>query len=77
MKTINYRLQQKLEEVFFLEPNELGVSYLTSLYKKTTSYLKSLPFIVIIPLSLMAAVFIYLLLGKLIIKLVTLLQYGF
>jgi len=77
MKTINYRLQQKLEEVFFLEPNELGVSYLTSLYKKTTSYLKSLPFIVIIPLSLMAAVFIYLLLGRLIIKLVTLLQYGF
>ena len=77
MKTINYRLQQKLDEVFLVEPNNLGIGILTSIYKKVTIYLKNLPFLVIIPLAFLLAVFIYLIVGHLVVKLTTLLQYGF
>lgn len=77
MVTFNYRIHKKLEETFSLEPNDLGVGFLTAVYKKTTSYLKSLPFLIIIPLSFLVAVLLYLLIGGLAVKLATLLQYGF
>ena len=73
----NYRLTQKMEETFSVEPNNLGIGILTSLYKKVTIYLKNLPFLVIIPLAFLLAVFIYLIVGHLVVKLTTLLQYGF
>ena len=77
MKTFQYQLQQKLDEVYSVEPNDLGVDLLTFIYKKSTSYLKSLPFVIIIPLSLFIAVLVYLLIGRIAIKVTSLLQYGF
>ena len=77
MKTFNYRLQQKLEEVFILKPNDLGFPALTKIYHKVTKFFKTTPFILIIPSSFIVALVLYLLLGALIIKLVSLLQYGF
>lgn len=77
MKSFNLRLKKKLDEVFFIEPNNLGPEFLTDLYKILTARFKNAPFIIIIPLSLFFASFLYLIFGKLIVRLVTLLQYGF
>lgn len=77
MHTFQYRLQQKLEETFSIEPNDLSSNLLTLAYSKATSFLKNLPFVVIIPLSLIVAVLVYLLIGRLVVNLATLLQYGF
>lgn len=77
MRTFQYRLQQKMDEVFFLEPADLGPAHITHIYKMITSFLKSMPFLYIVPLSFLLAFFIYILLGPLIVKLVSLLQYGF
>lgn len=77
MKTIPYRLKHKLQEVYFIEPNNLGNQHLTSLYKISASFLKQMPFIFVIPLSVIFSVMLYVLLGGLVVKLTTLLQYGF
>lgn len=77
MKTVEYRLKRKLNEVFYVEPNDLGISFLTSLYKRLTAFLKTMPFIFIVPLSLIAGIIFYLILNRLLVRLVTLLQYGF
>ena len=77
MKTINLRLKQKMDEVFSIEPNELGTGFLTNYFRKITAYLKVMPLIYIIPLTFLITVFMYFVLGKFLIKLVTVLQYGF
>ena len=77
MRTFDYRLQQKLEEVFMVEPNNLGPSYITALYHRLTGFLKTMPFIFIIPISFISAIFLYFIFGPLLVKLVSLLQYGF
>jgi len=77
MKKINFRMKQKLNEVFSIEPNDLGVDFLTFYFRKITAYFKVIPFVYIIPLTFLISLFLYLLLGKLLIRLVTILQYGF
>jgi hypothetical protein len=69
--------QKKLNEVFYLEPNNLGMGFLTNLYKRIVAHFKVAPFIIIIPFSFIFAGVAYFLLGYLLIKLVSLLQYGF
>ncbi|OGK16234.1 hypothetical protein A2774_04590 [Candidatus Roizmanbacteria bacterium RIFCSPHIGHO2_01_FULL_39_12c] len=77
MKTFQYRLQKKLNEVFILAPNSLGSPWLTRIYHEVSKFFKTMPFIIIIPFSFVASIILYLLLGSLVIKLVTILQYGF
>ena len=77
MKTIQYRLKHKLDEVYFVEPNDLGNEQLTALYKIVTPFLKQMPFIFVIPLSMVFSVMLYVLLGGLVVRLATILQYGF
>ncbi|MEK7495205.1 MAG: hypothetical protein AAB788_03855 [Patescibacteria group bacterium] len=77
MKSINLRLKSKMNEVFSIEPNNLGASALTYYFKKITTYFKVMPFIYIIPLTFLVSVTLYFLLGRFLIKLVTVLQYGF
>lgn len=77
MNRINLRMKQKLNEVFFVEPNDLGAGFLTNYFRKFTAYLKIIPFIYIIPISLFVSFFLYFVLGRFLIKLVTVLQYGF
>lgn len=74
---MNVRMKQKLNEVFFVEPNDLGAGFLTNSFRKITAYLKVVPFIFIIPISLFVSFFLYFVLGRFLIKLVTVLQYGF
>ncbi len=77
MKTINIRLKKKLNEVFSIEPNDLGIDFLTFYFKKITAYLKIIPFVYVIPFAFLISLILYLLLGKLLIRLVTFLQYGY
>ncbi len=77
MKKIEFKLKKQYHEVFSLEPNDLGQSSLTQLYKSFTSPLKKMPFYIIVPLALLSAVLLYVLFGQLIVKLASLLQYGF
>lgn len=70
------RLQQQLHEIFSLEPNDLALPPLTRLYKMTTGRLKTMPFLYVIPLAFIFAIVLYILFGQLVIKLVSLLQYG-
>lgn len=77
MKTFEYRIHKKIQEIYSVEPNDLGLGILTNYYKRFTAYLKTLPFIFIIPLSFVFAFVLYFLFGKLMVRLVTILQYGF
>ena len=77
MTLINTKLKKSINEVFFIEPNDLGPGLFNYLYKKTTHPLKFAPFIVVIPLAFLAAIIMYFIFGQLLIKLVSLLQYGF
>lgn len=75
MKTLNF--QHKLDEVFWLEPTNLGFSFLTNIYKLLTGQLKTKPLLIIIPVSLIGAIIAYIVLGLSVVKVVTLLQNGF
>ncbi len=71
------KLKYALQDVFSVEPNNLGNSSLTAWYGRITDLIKIMPFRYIIPLSLLAAIILYLVFGHLLIRLVSLLQYGF
>ena len=77
MKTINYKIRQKLNEVYLVEPNDLGLPFVNNLYHGITKFFKTAPFIFIIPSSFIGALIMYLLFGSMIIKLASVLQYGF
>ena len=77
MKSSYFQLKHKLQEVYFIEPNDLGNSKLTAVYKVVTSTLKQMPFIFIVPLSFVISCVLYLIFGSLTVKLTSLLQYGF
>jgi hypothetical protein len=78
MNTIfQQQLKNRMEDVFSIEQTDLGFHHLTVLYKLCTSRLKSMPFMYILPLSVFVAVLAYVVFGPLIVKLATLLQYGF
>lgn len=70
-------LRQKVKEVYALEPNDLHFPLLTSAYKFSTRPLKTFPFKLIIPVSIAAGIFAYVVIGILITRAVSILQYGF
>ncbi len=77
MKTFDYRLQRKLKEVYFVEPNDLGFPFITKIYHRISKFFKTIPFIFIIPLSFFTVFVLYIFFGSLLVKLVSILQYGF
>ena len=77
MAEISVRLKKKLNEVFYVEPNDLGIGFLTYRFRKVSAYFKTIPFIYIIPFAFLISFVMYILFGKLFIRLVTILQYGF
>lgn len=76
-KTFSLRVKKRLDEVFLVEPTDFNDYFFTRIYKFLTEPLKNLPFLVIIPFSFILAVLSYFFLGYLIVKIVSLLQYGF
>jgi hypothetical protein len=75
--TFAHNLDRQFDRIFSVPPNDLGNKQLTFFYKLFTRPLKQMPFLYIIPFSFLTAVFLYYLLGPLLIKLVSILQYGF
>lgn len=71
------KLEKELQEIFSIKPNDLGNKYLTIVYKYMTGPLKQMPFIYVVPTSFIAAIILYILLGQMVIKIVSLLQYAF
>jgi hypothetical protein len=71
------RLSAKLHEVFIVEPNDLGHPLLTHWYKRTTKFLKTMPFLYIIPMSFMFTVLMYAVFGFMVVRLTSVLQHGF
>lgn len=70
-------IQKEFNNIFSLPPNDLGNKWLTFLYKSVTRPLKKMPFIYILPLSIFIAIAMYFVFGQYVIKLVSVLQYGF
>ncbi|NMB84149.1 hypothetical protein GYA28_02565 [Candidatus Roizmanbacteria bacterium] len=77
MKTLSFQLTEKMNEVFLTKPADLGFVFLTHWYKRFTSIIKTAPFIIIVPLSLLFSLLTYLVFGYLLVKLTSILQYGF
>jgi hypothetical protein len=77
MKSYSLRFRKQIGEVFVIQPNDLGNSFLNFLFKKSTAYLKRFPFLYILPATVIIVFFIYLILGKGIVTITSLLQYGF
>lgn len=75
--SISHKIDQEFQRIFSIQPNDLGHKHLTSLYKFFTGPLKNLPFIYLIPLSVLFSVMVYIVLGNLVVKVVNILQYGF
>lgn len=75
--TIFLKLKHKVDDVYSVPPTAFGDSVLTSLFRQTTGKLKFFPFKVIIPVSIVAAIFLYAIVGFLIVRLVSILQFGF
>ncbi len=75
--TYTHNLDREFDRIFSVPPNDLGNRWLTFFYKLFTGPLKKMPFLYILPLSFFAAVALYYLLGSLLIKFVSILQYGF
>ncbi|HRN70453.1 MAG TPA: hypothetical protein PLS49_04660, partial [Candidatus Woesebacteria bacterium] len=64
MQDLQYRkLQNEFDKIFSLPPNDLGNKWLTYLYGFFAHPLKKMPFIYILPLSLVGAIVLYVLLG--------------
>jgi hypothetical protein len=77
MKSYSLRFRKQIGEVFVIQPNDLGNSFLNFLFKKSTAYLKRFPFLYILPATVIIVFFIYLIFGKGIVTITSLLQYGF
>jgi hypothetical protein len=75
--SVQHKLRKKLHDVYAMEPNNLGPDWMTWMYKRVSSPLKSMPFFIIIPVSGLIAVTAYVILGRFAIALVSLLQHGF
>ncbi len=71
------KLKERFDEVFVVEPNDLGIPILTHWYRVINRYFKKAPFIIVIPASFIMVLLLYGIFGYLIIRLATVLQYGF
>jgi len=77
MKSNFISLKNKLHEVSIVEPNDLGFPLLTFFYRRINVYFKKMPFLFIIPASLVSAYLFYAIFGYLAVRLASILQYGF
>lgn len=78
MKTTSFsQLREKMDEVYLVKPNDLGFAAGNKIYRKMNVYFKRMPFLFIIPLSFAVSLLLYMLFGPLIVRLTTILQYGF
>lgn len=70
-------LKKKVNEAYAVPPTHFNHSLINNLFKLSASSLKSLPFKIMLPLSLFFSLLLYFIFGLIIVRLVSLLQYGF
>lgn len=70
-------LKNHLRELNIVEPNDLGIPFVTFIYRKINVFFKTAPFIFVIPIALFIATGLVYIFGILAVRLVSLLQYGF
>lgn len=68
-------LEKKLEEISFPAPQDLG--FATGVYKKVTAPLKTAPWKILLPVSFLVSVAVWQIMGKLFVRLVSVLQAAF
>jgi len=71
------RLEKHLDDVFIVAPTDLGNPYVTGLFRRMNVCVKRMPFLVVIPVSIVFSIILYLLFGYVFIRLASILQYGF
>ena len=69
-------LKHKYHESFVVDPSDLRNPTLTKIYKNISGRLKVMPFLYLIPLSVLLIVGVSLLFGLSVVKVATLLQNG-
>lgn len=77
INNIPHRVSKQYQEIYEVQPNQLGNNRIDLFYKITTRFFKKAPFIVIVPVVTLVVVLIYISIGPLLVKLASLLQYGF
>ncbi len=70
-------LRTKLNQTYELTPNHFGISVVDRLFSLVTQPLKTFPFKFYVPMAIIAAGIMYLFVGFLVVRLATILQYGF
>jgi len=75
--TLQLSFKKNIDETFMIEPADWGVSIITDWHHFFTKPLKRYPFIIIIPLSTVVVVTLFIVFSTLVIRLASLLQYGF
>jgi hypothetical protein len=70
-------LRRGWREVKVVEPNDLGIPFLNPLYRRGIVWVKSAPFIIIIPLAFTFFIALAVLSRFFIVRLATFIQYGF
>ena len=70
-------IKNRISNTYSITPNDLYSEKITFIYKLLTKPLKSFPFRIYLPISIIAVVFSLILFRFLIIRLVSLMQYGF
>lgn len=69
-------LKHKYHEAFIVDPSDLGNPTLTKIYKLISGRLKIMPFLYLIPISILVILGMSLLFGFSVVKIATLLQNG-
>ncbi len=77
MKQFDSQLKILYRESRIVEPNDLGIPLLTHIYRNINRFFKTAPFIIVVPLTLIVSALLVYVFGSLVIKAVSLLQYGF
>lgn len=70
-------LKKRYNEIYSLKPQSFRSSYMQGLFNFIARHLKTFPFKVFIPVSMGFAMVLLFIFGVFIVRLVTILQYGF
>ena len=70
-------IKSRINNTYTLMPNDLYWTKITYLYKLFTQPLKSFPFKIYLPISIIIGIFSFFIFRFLIIRLVSLIQFGF
>lgn len=71
------KLHKRVEDLYSIEPTDLGLPVLNMYYRRMNKYFKTAPFVVIVPITFIFAAGVVFLFGIAAVKLVSILQYAF